>query len=42
LNDDKLNRLLQELAWDVVCKHPQSGVQAAPPSTHPAAPRKTE
>ena len=26
--DDKLNRLLQELAWDAVCKHPMSGVRA--------------
>jgi hypothetical protein len=26
--DDKLNRLLQELAWEAVCKHPMSGVQA--------------
>jgi hypothetical protein len=26
--DDKLNRLLQELAWEAVCKHPMSGVPA--------------
>jgi hypothetical protein len=26
--DDKLNRLLQELAWEAVCKHPMSGVQS--------------
>ncbi|MBI3878918.1 MAG: SGNH/GDSL hydrolase family protein [Verrucomicrobia bacterium] len=26
--DDKLNRLLQELAWDAVTKHPMSGVRA--------------
>lgn len=26
--DDKLNRLLQELAWEAVTKHPMSGVQA--------------
>jgi len=26
--DDKLNRLLQELAWDAVCKHSMSGVRA--------------
>jgi len=26
--DDKLNRLLQELAWETVCKHPMSGVRA--------------
>ena len=27
---DKLNRLLQELAWDAVVSHPLSGVQAKP------------
>jgi hypothetical protein len=42
LNDEKLNRLLQELAWDAVCKHPLSGVQADPQSPKPVAPRKTE
>jgi hypothetical protein len=26
--DDKLNRLLQELAWDAVIQHPMSGVKA--------------
>ena len=26
--DEKLNRLLQELAWDAVTKHPMSGVRA--------------
>ncbi|MCX6908607.1 MAG: hypothetical protein NTY01_11260 [Verrucomicrobia bacterium] len=26
--DDKLNRLLQELAWETVCRHPMSGVGA--------------
>lgn len=26
--DDKLNRLLQEIAWDTVCRHPMSGVRA--------------
>ena len=26
-NEEKLNRLLQELAWDAVVKHPLSGVQ---------------
>jgi len=26
--DDKLNRLLQELAWDAVTHHPLSGVTA--------------
>ena len=25
--DEKLNRLLQELAWDAVTKHPMSGVR---------------
>lgn len=29
--DDKLNRLLQELAWDAVTAHPLSGVKAAKP-----------
>jgi hypothetical protein len=28
--DEKLNRLLQELAWDAVLKEPLSGVKAAP------------
>lgn len=28
-DEDKLNRLLQELAWDAVTKHPLSGVQSA-------------
>jgi hypothetical protein len=42
LNDEKLNRLLQELAWDAVCRHPLSGVQPDPQSPRPAAPRKTE
>ena len=28
-NDEKLNRLLQELAWDAVTRHPLSGVKAA-------------
>jgi hypothetical protein len=28
-NEEKLNRLLQELAWDAVTKHPLSGVRAA-------------
>lgn len=28
--DDKLNRLLQELAWDAVTHHPQSGVKVEP------------
>jgi hypothetical protein len=27
-NNEKLNRLLQELAWDAVCRHPLSGVKA--------------
>lgn len=27
-DEEKLNRLLQELAWDAVTKHPLSGVQA--------------
>lgn len=33
--DDKLNRLLQELAWDAVTSHPMSGVRlnVKPPST---------
>jgi hypothetical protein len=26
--DEKLNRLLQELAWDAVTAHPLSGVKA--------------
>ena len=26
--DDKLNRLLQEVAWDAVVTHPLAGVQA--------------
>jgi hypothetical protein len=28
--EEKLNRLLQELAWDAVLRHPLSGVQLAP------------
>lgn len=28
--NDKLNRLLQELAWDAVTNHPQSGVKKSP------------
>ena len=28
--DEKLNRLLQELAWDAVTQHPLSGVKAKP------------
>jgi len=28
---EKLNRLLQELAWDAVTHHPLSGVSAATP-----------
>lgn len=28
--DEKLNRLLQELAWDAVTHHPQSGVKVEP------------
>lgn len=28
--DEKLHRLLQELAWDAVCKEPLSGVKVAP------------
>lgn len=28
--DEKLNRLLQELAWEAVVKHPLSGVKVAP------------
>jgi len=28
--DEKLHRLLQELAWEAVCKEPLSGVKAAP------------
>jgi hypothetical protein len=27
-NEEKLNRLLQELAWEAVTQHPLSGVQA--------------
>lgn len=42
MNDEKLNRLLQELAWDAVCRHPLSGVQADPQSSRPGAQRKTE
>ncbi|MBI3830418.1 MAG: hypothetical protein HY291_12940 [Planctomycetes bacterium] len=42
LNDEKLNRLLQELAWDAVYRHPLSGVQADPQSPRPSATRKTE
>lgn len=30
-NEEKLNRLLQELAWDAVVNHPLSGVKAAKP-----------
>ena len=30
--NDKLNRLLQELAWDAVTHHPLSGVKAESPS----------
>jgi hypothetical protein len=29
-NEEKLNRLLQELAWDAVTHHPLSGVRADP------------
>ncbi len=32
--DEKLNRLLQELAWDAVTQHPLSGVKAAPAGKH--------
>ena len=28
--DEKLHHLLQELAWDAVCKEPLSGVKAVP------------
>ena len=30
--DEKLNRLLQELAWDAVTQHPLSGVSAHIPA----------
>ncbi|MCL5269398.1 MAG: hypothetical protein M1457_02325 [bacterium] len=30
--DARLNRLLQELAWDAVTRHPLGGVRAAPPA----------
>ena len=33
--DEKLNRLLQEIAWDAVTHHPLSGVVAKPSKTGP-------
>lgn len=29
-DEEKLNRLLQELAWDAVTRHPLSGVRLDP------------